>query len=225
MGTDLNTLQQDIEEELRQPPQSDNDLNFYFTPYTVDVIGLDNPLDIRNYDNKFKYISGEIEKIIYDFSTAEFIEERLTITFRLSPEQKITVTRIIRDVLLNYIFIGDMPKEIQARLKVDQDTASKITAMIVSQLFGPAIEEIKKAQSTAFPNRLDKVQQLENQPMSPTIDLRNPAPTTNNLPTGQAGQQPIPPPKNTFYNPASSLDVNKNNVLDLRNNQQQTTDN
>ncbi len=175
----------------------------YFTPYSVDVFNYDQPAKLEEYMSKFRDLAGKIKDIAFDFSTAEFVQDNLVPNFNLQPEQGREVTRIIRDILLSSTFIGDMPKEIQSKLNVDQNTANQITSKIVSELFALAIEEIKQAQATAFPNRVASAQPTENRPISPTVDLRNPPQTQL--------------PKDAIYNPAASLDVNKNNVLDLRN--------
>lgn len=156
--------------------------NLYETPYVAGLndIGEDVP-SLDKFMLKISQLPLGAKKVFHDFSTAEFIEEKLSLAFNFSTNQKNKITRIVRDILLAQIFIGDMPKEISSRLNVNLETANNIASMILSELFAPAIEDIKKEQTAAFPNRLTS------------------------------------PAKNVVPNPAVNLDVNKNNVLDLRN--------
>lgn len=163
----------------------------YFTPYSVDIFQYDNPADIERYMKKFTRLNEKIKNIIFDYSSAEFIQDRLVPTFDLSNEQAKEATRIIRDVLITYLFIGDMGREISHRLNIDQSTADKMSAMIISDLFTPAIEDIKKEQNAAFMGRTGE------RPIAP--------------------KSPPRPAQFTIPNPAASLDVNRNNLLDLRN--------
>src|SRR3989338_3520875 len=186
-------------EENQQQPVAEEFT--YFTPYSVDVFNFDNPVDIKVYMDKFKYVGGATKDLIFNSSTADFIQEELVPKFNLNKEQGREITRIIRDVLLADIFIGDKVSEIQKRLEINEGKAKQIASMIVTDLFTPALGEIKATHSARFGHRLGV----------PIQDKRaaesTPAPI-------QA--RPGPPPK-TFSNPAVNLDVNKSNVLDLRN--------
>lgn len=159
--------------------------------------------------DKFKNLSDNIKNIVFDFSTAEFIQDSLAPTFNLSAEQGKEITRIIRDVLLCYVFIIDMNKEIQNRLNVNPDTANQMASLIISKLFISAIDDIKKEQAAAFPDRIKTGQQTVSESVRPTVNPRG----------GLPGMPATPDqtPKNTFSNPAASLNMDKNNVLDLRN--------
>src|SRR3989344_1150388 len=127
----------------------------YTTPYMagLDILG-DNVEAIDKFIKSVLLLPRSIQKIMQSFSAAEFIEDKLGAVFNLSAEQKYQIAVVVKDILFSKTFLGDMPKEIQAKLGVSPDVAAKVAAMIVSDLFGPAIEEIKKAQSTAFSDRL-----------------------------------------------------------------------
>ncbi|GEM_PF-2344945 len=167
----------------------------YFTPYSVDIFNFDNHADIKNYMEKFRFVSGNTRDIIFNPATADFIQEELVPSFNLNLDQGKEITRIIRDVLLTEIFIGDMTGEISKRLKIDQGLATQVGSKVVSELFAPAIEEIKEAHSGKFANRLGSMRG------------RTPAQTP-----------PQDTPKKTIFNPAASLNlgVNDKNVLNLR---------
>ncbi len=172
----------------------------YFTPFSVDIFNHDHPDHIREYMSKFQSAHMKIKDILFDFSTAEFIQDKLVPHHGLDLNQGKEINRVIRDVLLAHTFIGDMIGEVQAKLAVQENMAKNITSMIVSELFAPAIEEIKKMQEEKFNHRLKTVPNQENKPKE-EIQFKPEEPTQ----------------KKVFSNPAASLDVNRNNILDLRN--------
>ena len=100
----------------------------------------------------------------------------------------IELTRIVRDVLLGDLFIGDTSATISQKLNMDPQTAQQIRDKIVKELFAPAIEDIKKIQREKFPDR---------------VAQRN---------TSTMLQPPKPPEIKT------TMAVNQSNVIDLRNN-------
>lgn len=171
----------------------------YLTPYEAGAQGLKTPQDFKIYQEKFRFLPESLMNIITNFFTGEFVEEKLGEKFLLKRIQKIEILKIIREVLLCEIFLGDMVGELQSRLNVDQEMARQITKMILSDLFAPAIEEIKKEHQAAFPNRTGQQQM--------TGDVSRPSEFVQKTDKSQK----------IFSNPAASLDINKNNVLDLRN--------
>jgi len=137
----------------------------YFTPYTVDLFGLTNEASIGDYANKFRNLPELVSKVVFDFSTAEFIEDKLGQTFGLSFEQKTELTRIIRDILLADAFWGDFPTLVSSRLGIGVDMANQIVKAITTELFAPAMEDIKKMQREKFS---DKIAQSKNNQAPPT---------------------------------------------------------
>ena len=98
----------------------------YLTPYSAGIRGMTEKDALINYDSKFNFISAPVRKLIFDFSTAEFIEERIGIKFDLSRIQKKEIANLIREVLLGNVFIGDFDKSIQTKLNVDDRRAKDI---------------------------------------------------------------------------------------------------
>lgn len=151
----------------------------YTTPFDVDRYSGSNYSSIYFFQ-KVSALSDSIKDIMANPSTAEFLEEKLGPSFNLTVEQKIEITRIIRDVLLGDLFIGEMAQKISVRMKLSPDEAKKVGNLIVSELFGPAIEDIKKLQIEKFPEKINK-------PIPEKPDLK------------------------------IESDINKNNIVDLRN--------
>ena len=145
--------------QTNQSPSDQKDTDGdYFTPYTAGVFHLTNKNDLITYDSKFDFLSPSVERILFDFSTAEFIEENLGTRFNLAKEQKKEMANIIRDVLLGNIFIGDLVKAVQLKITVDQPKASEVVSSIVSELFPSIVESIKRIQRTKFPEKIMELQ-------------------------------------------------------------------
>ncbi len=121
----------------------------YPTPYDVDIGSL-SPPDLEEFISRTLALPQILGRILTNFSTAEFIEDKLGTVFGLTGNQKKEIARIVRDVILADIYIGDMPAQISSKLGVDQNTATEIARAIVSQLFAPVIEDIKKLQLQKF---------------------------------------------------------------------------
>jgi len=79
-----------------------------------------------------------------DSSTAEFIEDGLGPNFNLNRIQITEITRIIRDILLGDLSLNDTASTISQNLKVSPTVANQIQNKIMNDLFGPAVEDIKK---------------------------------------------------------------------------------
>ncbi len=138
--------------------QQDNVLksSSYATPFNVDLFGVKPENYFAIYTKIVLSLPESIKNILMDFSTAEFIEENLGSSFNLTSEQKTEITRIIRDVLLGDLFIGEMAQSVSIKAKLDPDEAKKIKDSIVSVLFKPAAEDIKKLQTERFPEKINK---------------------------------------------------------------------
>jgi len=167
--------------------QIDNlESEYVLPPYAASLSVLGNNVQaIEEYMTKSSRLPPSIQKILHDFSTAEYIEEKLGPAFGLSAEQKSRLVLIVGSILMAETFIGNIVEEISGGLGLDQNRADQISSAIISELLPPAMEDIKRMHKEKFVN----VQQQ-------------------------------PAPRKTFSNPGANLDINKTNVLDLRNRNQ-----
>ena len=136
-----------------------------------------------------------VRNILMDSSSANYIEEDLGPSFGLNKEQRTEVTRIIRDVLLGDISINEMAGKISENLGIDPTFGYQIQSKIVNELFGPAIEDIKKTQKVLPPQK----------------PLEAPQPYRPPVKSSQPQYTPPPPPR------SQPPPTNPNNVVDLRN--------
>lgn len=126
----------------------------YSTPFNVDFFLHKSKGEFADCVKRVLSLPKLIQNISTDPSTAEFIEEGLGQTYELNAEQKAELTRIIRDILLADVFLGDFPMIISQKLNIDTGTASQIAQKIVNELFAPAVEDIKKMQRERFADRI-----------------------------------------------------------------------
>lgn len=133
-----------MDENLDQQDNIPEDAT-YATPFNVDLFGSKPKNFFTEYANRVLALPEPVKNILMDSTTAEFIEENLGPSFGLNKEQKTEVTRIIRDVLLGDISINEMAAKISENLGIDPTIAYQVQGKIVNELFGPAIEDIKKA--------------------------------------------------------------------------------
>lgn len=123
----------------------------YATPFNVDFFGAKPKNYFTEYTIRVLALPESIKSLLMDSSTAEFIEDNLGQNFKLTREQITEVTRIIRDILLGDISINDMAGKISEKLRVGPTVASEIQSKIINDLFGSAIDDIKKIQKERFP--------------------------------------------------------------------------
>ncbi len=174
----------------------------YFTPYTVGIFHLTNKNDLAAYDSKFDFLSPSVEKILFDFSTAEFIEESLGTKFNLSRIQKKDTANLIREILLGELFIGDFIKLLMSRLNLEEPKAKEVASEITAKLFPSALESIKRTQRVRFASKIQELvksrqeepsQNTPQQPQSYRLPLPQTPPITPAPSTTPTPQQTRPP--------------------------------
>jgi len=144
-------------------------------------------LDWDKLQDKIDKLPIVLGNILTSYKTSEFIEMLAQKYVQLGVQWS-DIARIVRDVVLADIYIGDMPAQISSKLGVDQNTALEIARAIVSQLFAPVIEDIKKLQLQKF----------------------------GKLPGSSAPQQ-SPQARPPQHKPGEELPETGGNIIDLRN--------
>ncbi|MEK7151473.1 MAG: hypothetical protein AAB784_02040 [Patescibacteria group bacterium] len=177
--------------------------NFRLSPYWVDSINTPG-FDWNKFQDKIDATPDDLYNILVAEQTINFIRSLTQKHISLSTQGS-DITRIIRDVVIADVFIGDMPRELSRRLGIDQQLAREIANQIVSQLFTPVLEDLKKIHNEKYPGRLPNkpVAQQQSTPLEPAV-------ASGVLPlTGQA-----PPPQKY---PGEELPESGGNIIDLRN--------
>ena len=122
--------------------------SFSLSPYFVDDSKTPG-FNWERFQDKIDTLPENLYGLLADERTADFIGS-LTRSHAQLNVRGSDIARIIRDVVLADIYIGDMPAQISSKLGVDQNIALEIARTIVSQLFAPVIDDIKKLQLQKF---------------------------------------------------------------------------
>lgn len=166
-------------------------------------------MDWERLNTKIDKIPQTLADFLVDIKVSEFIDALAQKYIQLSVQGP-DMARLIRDVVIRDIFIGDIPKEISDRLGVDQTLAREIANLIISQLFTPIIEDIKKVQNERYPGRLPAQSQVSG------VRVQG---------SGQSGQDPKPvaPPSyakasegTAKHYQGEELPESGGNIIDLR---------
>ncbi|MBI2062642.1 MAG: hypothetical protein HYT61_00105 [Candidatus Yanofskybacteria bacterium] len=122
------------------------------SPYSVD--GMQTPgFNYGLFQDKLDNLPTNLVDFLLDSSVPDFImnltQKHVQLSIR-GPD----IARLIRDIVIGDVFVGDMPQELSRRLGTDLATSREIANQIASQLFTPILEDIKKVQMVKFPGKL-----------------------------------------------------------------------
>jgi len=131
-----------------------------YCPYEVMTDSLKDTGSWNIFGLKYLNLPLSLQNILMDSPTMEFVAE-ISDTYHLLESQARELSRIMGNVIIGDLFIGNMTSEIGERLNLPPETAQQIRNQIVSELFAPAIEDIKKVQREKFANKIG------NQPQTP----------------------------------------------------------
>jgi hypothetical protein len=136
---------------------------YIYDIFMVDMGGLYE--DDIAWSNILDRINSSSDKIRKLFFSSEIIEILMDISgdFDLTRDQSANLTRIIKNILLGDLFLGDTVKTIKSKLNIDQEKAQAIANIIATEIFKPAINEIKEMQRMKFPDRINN-QTKRNEP-------------------------------------------------------------
>jgi len=142
-----------------------------YSPYQVDIEEL---LLVKNnwdvFADKFIKLPIKVKDVMISAATTNYLEF-LSKKLGLNQIQSSDLSRIIRDTLLADAFLGDFPALISSKLGVVRDTADQIARKIVSELFVPAIEDIKAMQKEKFSSRISQSQTNQTQTQPPRQNI------------------------------------------------------
>lgn len=180
---------------------TDNPLQL--SPYSVD--GLQTPgFNYSRFQDQLDQLPGELLDFLLDPKPIEFIQSLTQKYIQLSVQGP-DIARLIRDVVIADVFLGDMPQEVQRRLGLDPATAREVANLIARELFTPVLEELKQLHRTRFPNRVS--------PQPPTANIQQGQPATGYQKT-TAPQIP----SSDYHYPGEDLPESGGNIIDLRQN-------
>ena len=101
-------------------------------------------LDNRvGYASDLENLKENLKDILRSEQTAQKIFS-IRKNANLSLYQGELIASIVRDIVLGYVFLGDMTTEIEKRLKVDEQMAGEIGDQILGEIFAPVWKELEE---------------------------------------------------------------------------------
>lgn len=159
-----------------------------------DLVNVDQDYFFNNEEEKEVFytkasvLPRNIFEVLFNEETPSQVKN-ITDQFQLNIKQIEELSRLIRKILVTEIYLGDIVQEITNRLAVSPNIAKEIANRVITNLFAPAIEDLKKLHTEKFPGK------------APTP----PSPSQN------SGSSP-----SATTTPKQDQTINPNNVLDLR---------
>lgn len=147
-----------------------------YSPYYVDAKITGSTLDsYEQFINKIYSLPENIQTFFLNSSKmAEFIKDTL-VKNNLTEENGKELARVIRDLLFADFYLGDVVNQIRQRVGVDDQKSKTIAGLIVTELFAPILNDLKKMHAEKFAGAV-KEQEVKNEPsLQPPIPTQPPA--------------------------------------------------
>src|SRR3989344_2950390 len=111
--------------------------NYTYTIYIPGEVDLQemlqSPLIWKQFQERWVGCSQRLSDILFGTATMSKMID-LSVEFELTDDQTANVSRAIRDIVLGYIYIGDLAELLQKQLGVDNTLASKIGGRMIDIL-------------------------------------------------------------------------------------------
>lgn len=137
-----------------------------------DIILLDDEKHELFY-SKINALPQNIQNILFYLDTEEKLKN-ISTQAKLNQNQSAELTRLVRDILISDVYLGDIVKETQKHLVVSEETAREIANQIISEIFAPALEELKKNHVQKFGKKTENAPTPANPPASNPGNINNP---------------------------------------------------
>ena len=134
---------------------------FVASPMYAGFGDLNSPERISFLDDYFR-MSFPLKKYLSSADTADFLFS-LRDKYNLDDSFMSEISIQIRKLLCGEIFIKEFPSVIASTLSLDNIKANNLTNEIISQSFGPIIEDVKRIQRNKFPDKITNLRK-EGQP-------------------------------------------------------------
>lgn len=145
-----------------------------FDPYAVylDEIGSDR-FRYNKLHDKLKSLPEKFQDFIFDTAPGNFIKDRISLPLGLDENQSKETAKIVMDLLVVDFYLGDAVNQIIRRIGVDDQKAKTIAGLIVTELFDPILEDLKRMHIEKFAKNMPQ-QQIRSQEVDDRIvDLKN----------------------------------------------------
>ncbi len=137
---------------------------------------LDDSFKYNQLHDKLSALPDNLLDFVFSPEPAEFVKDIIATPFNLSEKQTKEVIKIVLGLILTDAYLGNIVGEVQNRLNIDDQKAKTIAGLIVSELFAPILDDLKKVHIEKFAKNLPhpQPQNQNNQAFDDrVIDLKN----------------------------------------------------
>lgn len=121
----------------------------------------------EDFYSKLGSLPRNIADILLVPETTEALE-KVSKEKNLNISQSREISRLVRKITIADIYLGDVVKELQSRLGIDESLAKELASSLISEIFSPALEDIKKMHVEKFGSSSREAVKSETN----TVDLR-----------------------------------------------------
>jgi len=114
----------------------------------------DDQLKFNELNNKIRGLPRSLFDFIFDVLPADFIKDRISLALGLNENQSQETSKIVMEIILTDVYLGNVIQEIKNRLNIDEQKSKTIAGLIVTELFAPILEELKKIHVEKFAKNL-----------------------------------------------------------------------
>ena len=152
-----------------------------YSPYDVYLNQISGDrFKYNQFHDKIKGLPENLQDFVFGAEPADFIKNRISEPLNLSETQTRETALVVMDLILANIYLGNIVSEVQKRLGIDDQKAGTMAGLIVAELFGPILEELKKEHIEKFAKNTPQ-QKFQNQNNAQnnqssddrTVDLKN----------------------------------------------------
>lgn len=143
-----------------------------YNPYTVYLNQVANDrFRYRKFHDGLRNLQENLQDFIFDTVPGNFIKDRISIPQGLNESQSKELAILVLEFILADIYLGNIISETRNRLNIDETKAKTIAGLIVTELFRPILEDLKKIHIEKYAKNIPL--QSRNQNDDRTVDLRS----------------------------------------------------
>lgn len=128
-----------------------------YDPYDayLDYIGNDR-FGSERFNDKIKSLPEKFQDFVFNTRPGDFIKDNISLTLNLNEDQSRETAKIVMELIVADWYLGDAVNQIIQRVGVDEQKAKTIAGLIVTELFAPILEDLKKIHIDKFARNMSK---------------------------------------------------------------------
>ena len=143
-----------------------------YNPYSVYLNQMGNDrFKYRSFHDSLRNLPEKLQDFIFDTMPADFIKDQISVPFGLNENQSKEIAKMVMELILTDIYLGNVVDEVKNRLGIDDQKARTIAGLLVTELFAPILEDLKKMHIEKFAKNIPnpQLQKIDDR----IVDLKN----------------------------------------------------